>query len=186
MEENDVIEGEDNNPGDTESSNGAEDALPDQPSPDAEDTKSAVDTDDFSWEDAGLGTESTQGPEGIDDVSWEDGELDTSDKKSPSPLPKFTDLKKDPSKMRSGNLGFILDISLEVTVELGRTRMVINDLLQLGQGSIVELAKLAGESLEVLVNGKLIARGEVVVVNDKFGVRLTEVVPPEERIEQLG
>lgn len=76
------------------------------------------------------------------------------------------------------NIDFILDIPLEVTVELGRTSMLINDLLQLGQGSVVELNKLAGEPLEILVNRKLIARGEVVVVNEKFGVRLTDIVSP--------
>ncbi|MBE9541566.1 MAG: flagellar motor switch protein FliN, partial [Proteobacteria bacterium] len=74
---------------------------------------------------------------------------------------------------------------LQVTVELGRTKMLINDLLRLGQGSVVELSKLAGEPMEVLVNQKLVARGEVVVVNDKFGVRLTDVISPLERVEQL-
>ena len=83
------------------------------------------------------------------------------------------------------NLEFILDIPLRVSVELGRTRMVINDLLQLGQGSVIELSKMAGEPLEVLVNDKLVAKGEVVVVNDKFGVRLTDIISPVERIEQL-
>ena len=86
----------------------------------------------------------------------------------------------------SPNLEFILDIPLQVTVELGRTRMLIHDLLQLGQGSVIELEKLAGEPMEVYVNDKLVARGEVVVVNEKFGVRLTDVVSPVERIKQLG
>jgi len=71
-------------------------------------------------------------------------------------------------------------------VELGRTRMVINDLLQLGQGSVVELSKLAGEPLEIFVNGKLVARGEVVVVNEKFGVRVTDIVSPMERVKSLS
>ncbi len=82
-------------------------------------------------------------------------------------------------------IGFILDIPLEVTAELGRTRMVINDLLKLGQGSVIELTKLAGEPVEILVNQKLIARGEVVVVNEKFGIRLTDIISPMERVEQL-
>ena len=82
-------------------------------------------------------------------------------------------------------LDFILDIPLEISVELGRTRMVINDLLQLGQGSVVELSKLAGEPLEIFVNGKLVARGEVVVVNEKFGVRVTDIVSPMERVKSL-
>jgi len=83
------------------------------------------------------------------------------------------------------NMEFILDIPLEVTVELGRTKLLIHELLKLGQGSVIELSKLAGETLEVLANQKLIARGEAVVINEKFGVRLTEVVSPMERIERL-
>ena len=82
-------------------------------------------------------------------------------------------------------LDFILDIPLQVTVELGRTQMLVDDLLQLGQGSVVELSKLAGEPMEILVNQKLIARGEVVVVNEKFGIRLTDIISPLERVEQL-
>jgi flagellar motor switch protein FliN/FliY len=83
------------------------------------------------------------------------------------------------------NMEFLLDISVDVTVELGRTKMLINDMLKLGQGSVIELSKLAGESLDILANQKPIARGEVVVVNDKYGVRLTEVISPMERIERL-
>ncbi len=83
------------------------------------------------------------------------------------------------------NLDLILDIPLKVTVELGRTRMMVSELLNLGQGSVIELAKLAGESMEVLVNDKLVARGEAVVVNEKFGVRLTDIISPAERVEQL-
>lgn len=86
----------------------------------------------------------------------------------------------------NGNLDFILDIPLEVSVELGRTKILISELLQLGQGSVVELSKLAGEPLEILVNQKLVARGEVVVVNEKFGVRLTDIISPVERVKQLG
>ncbi len=83
------------------------------------------------------------------------------------------------------SLDFILDIPLKVSVELGRTRLPIRDILQLAQGSVVELSKFAGEPLEVLVNDRLIARGEVVVVNEKFGIRLTDIISPVERIEQL-
>ena len=87
---------------------------------------------------------------------------------------------------KTKNLDLILDIPLTVTVELGRSKMLINDLLQLGQGSVIELTKLAGEPLEVLVNQKLVARGEVVVVNEKFGVRLTDIVSPMERVQSLA
>ena len=84
------------------------------------------------------------------------------------------------------SLDLILDIPLTVAVELGRSKMLINDLLQLGQGSVIELTKLVGEPLEVLVNQKLVARGEVVVVNEKFGVRLTDIVSPMERVQSLS
>lgn len=73
-------------------------------------------------------------------------------------------------------LKMILDVPLKVSVELGRTKMLVNDLLQLGQGSVIELDKIAGEPMEILINDKLVAMGEVVVVNEKFGVRLTDVV----------
>lgn len=83
------------------------------------------------------------------------------------------------------SIDFLYDVKLEVSVVLGSTRMLIRDLLSLDAGSIVELNKLAGESLDVIVNDKVIARGEAVVINDKFGVRLTEVISPNERALQL-
>jgi flagellar motor switch protein FliN len=83
------------------------------------------------------------------------------------------------------NLNRILDIPLVLSAQLGNTRMLIKDLLQLGPGSIVELDKLAGEPLEVLVNERLVARGEVVMVNEKFGIRLTDVISPTERVNKL-
>jgi len=97
----------------------------------------------------------------------------------------FSDLDKTPASGPQDNIDFILDIPLEITVELGRTNMLINDLLKLGQGSVIGLTKLAGETLEVLANQRLIARGEVVVVDEKYGIRLTEIVSPTERIERL-
>ena len=87
----------------------------------------------------------------------------------------------------AGNdLNMILDIPVQLTVELGRTRIPIKQILQLGQGSVVELETMAGEPMDVLVNGFLIAQGEVVVVNDKFGIRLTDIVTPSERIRRLS
>ncbi|MDD5434448.1 MAG: flagellar motor switch protein FliN [Nitrospira sp.] len=83
------------------------------------------------------------------------------------------------------NLDFLLEVSLQVSVNIGSTKMLIKDLLQLGQGSIIELNKIAGEPMDILVNDRLVARGEVVVVNDKFGVRLTDIMSPSERVEQL-
>jgi flagellar motor switch protein FliN/FliY len=82
-------------------------------------------------------------------------------------------------------LDMLLDVPLEVNVELGRTRMTIQELLQLGPGSVVELDKVAGDALDILVNGRLVARGEAVVVNDKFGIRITDIVSPQERIQRL-
>jgi flagellar motor switch protein FliN/FliY len=90
-----------------------------------------------------------------------------------------------PKKQIGRTLEFILDVALQVTVEVGRTRMTIQDLLQLGQGSVIELEKLAGEPLDIYINGKAVARGEAVIVNDKFGVRLTDIISPEDRIEGL-
>ena len=84
------------------------------------------------------------------------------------------------------NIDFILDIPVQLTVELGRTKIAIKNLLQLAQGSVVELDGLAGEPMDVLVNGCLIAQGEVVVVNDKFGIRLTDIITPAERIRKLN
>jgi flagellar motor switch protein FliN/FliY len=85
----------------------------------------------------------------------------------------------------SRRLDMLLDVPLEVNVELGRTRMTIQDLLTLGPGSVIELDKVAGEALDILVNGRLVARGEAVVVNDKFGIRITDIVSPQERIQRL-
>ena len=87
----------------------------------------------------------------------------------------------------AGNdISMILDIPVQLTVELGRTRIPIKHILQLAQGSVVELEALAGEPMDVLVNGYLIAQGEVVVVNDKFGIRLTDIVTPSERMRRLS
>lgn len=91
---------------------------------------------------------------------------------------KLTDTQND--------IDFILDIPVQLTVELGRTKIAIKNLLQLAQGSVVELDGMAGEPMDVLVNGCLIAQGEVVVVNDKFGIRLTDIITPAERIRKIN
>jgi len=93
----------------------------------------------------------------------------------------------EPQKSAGGveNLDFILDVPLKVTVQIGNARMLIRDLLQLGQGSVIELEKMAGEPMDVFIGDRLVARGEVVVVNEKFGVRLSDIVSPVERIKQL-
>lgn len=84
------------------------------------------------------------------------------------------------------NLDFVLDIPLRVSVELGRTKILVQDLLKLHKGSVIELSKMAGEPLEILVNDRTVARGEVIVVNEKFGIRLTDIVSHTQRIRQLG
>ncbi len=101
----------------------------------------------------------------------------------PAPADEFEGM--DDGGEGSGDIDFILDIPLELSVELGRSKMLVIDLLGLSQGSIVELDKLAGEPLEIFINRKLVARGEVVVVNEKFGVRLTDIITPIERVRSL-
>ncbi len=99
----------------------------------------------------------------------------------------FTNFQATPALAGAGNdINMILDIPVQLTVELGRTRIPIKHILQLAQGSVVELDALAGEPMDVLVNGFLIAQGEVVVVNDKFGIRLTDIVTPSERMRRLS
>jgi flagellar motor switch protein FliN/FliY len=83
------------------------------------------------------------------------------------------------------SIDFLLDVPLSLSVELGRSKMLVNDLLQLGQGSVIELTKIVGEPLEVMVNNKLIAKGEVVTLNDKFAVRLTDIISPSDRLDKL-
>lgn len=101
--------------------------------------------------------------------------------------PTFAEVSEEGEAKRAPrDIEFLLDIPLLVSVEIGRTRMLIKDLLQLGQGSVIEFDKLVGEPMEVLVNDKLIARGEVVVVNEKFGVRLTDISSPAERLKHLN
>ena len=115
--------------------------------------------------------------EELEDIGGEEGDLDETDEMSGG--------EKGGKKVDTKSLDLILDIPLTVAVELGRSKILINDLLQLGQGSVIELTKLVGEPLEVLINSKLVARGEVVVVNEKFGVRLTSIVTPIERVRSL-
>ena len=103
------------------------------------------------------------------------------------PMEEFGSVPKnnDPVTLDGPNLDVILDIPVSISMEVGSTDMNIRNLLQLNQGSVIELDRLAGEPLDVLVNGTLIAHGEVVVVNEKFGIRLTDVISPSERIKKL-
>ncbi len=98
----------------------------------------------------------------------------------------FTNFTSGANPAAGNDINMILDIPVQLTVELGRTRIPIKHILQLAQGSVVELETMAGEPMDVLVNGYLIAQGEVVVVNDKFGIRLTDIVTPSERMRRLS
>ncbi len=98
---------------------------------------------------------------------------------------QFAPLQPSNGTPANTNLDMLLGVNLKVTVELGRTRMTIEEILQLGPGSVVELDKLAGEPVDVLINDRLIARGEVVVIDDRFGVRITDVVPPAQRVHSM-
>jgi flagellar motor switch protein FliN len=127
-----------------------------------------------------------------DKISWDDVKDEMEQSKAPPQARTevtnvhFDELKKKkPDSKTTFDLDFILDIPLTLTCELGRSKMLISELLQLGQGSVLELTKLAGEPMDIYVNQRLIARGEVVVVNEKFGVRLTDIVSPAERVNKL-
>ncbi len=159
-----------------------------------EDAKS---DEDISWDDAQKEVEASSQNESSeedvksdDDIGWDNvkDEMETSaeasQKREVSSV-NFQELEKSDSAGAEIDLNFIMDLPLTLTAELGRTQLLIGDLLQLGHGSVVELAKLTGEPMDILVNNRLIARGEVVMVNDKYGVRLTDVVSPAERVTKL-
>ena len=99
---------------------------------------------------------------------------------------QFPNLMPHGGPQESGNIGLIMDVFMEMTVELGRTRKLIKEILAMGEGTIIELDKLAGEPVDILVNHKLIAKGEVVVIDENFGVRVTEIVSPMERMNGIS
>ena len=98
---------------------------------------------------------------------------------------QFQPLSMEPVQINEANIGLILDVPLQITVELGRTKKSIKEVLELATGSIVELDKLAGEPVEIQVNGQYLAKGEVVVIDENFGVRITEIASPAERVARL-
>jgi len=152
--------------------------------------------DDISADDwaAALAEQETTAPAeggGGDDWAAAMAEQDAVDKAAAAaPQPQkaqiFQNLVPDNGPPAANNLDLILDIPVQLNVELGRTKIAIRNLLQLAQGSVVELDGLAGQPMDVLVNGCLIAQGEVVVVNDKFGIRLTDIISPAERLRRLN
>jgi flagellar motor switch protein FliN/FliY len=121
--------------------------------------------------------------ESVDDV-WADA-LNEQAETEAAGAASFNELKDESVAGSDVNLDVVLDIPVNLSMEIGRTRISIRNLLQLNQGSVVELERLAGEPMDVLVNGTLIARGEVVVVNEKFGIRLTDIISPAERVKKL-
>jgi len=154
--------------------------------PDEEEAKpdAELGRDDAEEEMKASAGKAEEGPEG-DDVQEE---LEPSDKpvqKEDVGTVQFKEIHKGDTQKGTLDLDCILDIPLTLTVELGRNRMLISDLLELSQGSVIELTKLAGEPLEVFANNKLIAKGEVVVVNEKFGIRLIDVASRAERLNKL-
>jgi flagellar motor switch protein FliN len=123
---------------------------------------------------------------GLDDWASAMAEQTSVTAAEPTPPAAFQPLTGITAPGTKNDIDMILDIPVQMTVELGRTKIAIKNLLQLAQGSVVELDGLAGEPMDVLVNGCLIAQGEVVVVNDKFGIRLTDIITPSERIRKLN
>jgi len=117
---------------------------------------------------------------------YEDGKTENHVNAKKETAYEFSGIDNSKEAVSESNMEFLLDIPLEVSIVLGRTRMLIDQLLKLSQGSVIELSKYAGETLEILANQKVIAKGEVVVVNEKYGIRLTEIVSPMERVERLG
>jgi len=119
-----------------------------------------------------------------DETILEEQEAEQSDQAGPAPVNKLSD-DSSPNIGKEMNLDMILELPVTISMEIGRTKISIRNLLQLSQGSVIELDRLAGEAMDVLVNDTLIAHGEVVVVNDKFGIRLTDVISADERIKKL-
>jgi flagellar motor switch protein FliN/FliY len=138
------------------------------------------------WE-AALAQQATSSSAGMASDPFSAAASEVSDPVHQATPAAFANFGASAPAMPAGNdINMILDIPVQLTVELGRTRIPIKNILQLAQGSVVELDALAGEPMDVLVNGFLIAQGEVVVVNDKFGIRLTDIVTPSERMRRLS
>lgn len=159
------------------------DSLVDDVAAGVDDASDASVTDDWA---AAMAEDPTTVEAGrVDDDDWGDAMAEEANSVKQAPLDALTDEGGADNSDLSPELDVILDIPVSISMEVGRTEIPIRNLLQLNQGSVVELDRLAGEPLDVLVNGTLIAHGEVVMVNDKFGIRLTDVVSQSERIQRL-
>ena len=146
------------------------------------------DTDQISADDwgAAMAEQATSEPSQTDDWAAAMAEQATSESQPAAQPHTFAQFASTNGTTAKNDLDMIMDIPVQLTVELGRTKMPIKNLLQLAQGSVVELTGQAGEPLDVMINGFLIAQGEVVVVNDKIGIRLTDVITPSERLRRLS
>ena len=154
----------------------------------AEEVKETKENEEVGGDD--VQNEPAEGTKDNEEIGWDDVQEEM--KASARPVEKkevnsvrFEEIKQGKAKKAALDLDFVLDIPLTVTVELGRGRMLISKLLKLGQSSVIELTKFAGEPMDVFVNDRLIARGEVVVVDEKFGVRLTDIISTAERLNKL-
>ncbi|MBK6742203.1 MAG: flagellar motor switch protein FliN [Hydrogenophilales bacterium] len=150
--------------------------------------KSAISADDWA---AAMAEQDSTAPAAIAEDDWaaamaEQAVTEGAAAPEPQKAQIFQPIAAGTAQPAANNLDLILDIPVQMTVELGRTKITIRNLLQLAQGSVVELDGLAGEPMDVLVNGCLIAQGEVVVVNDKFGIRLTDIISPAERLRRIN
>ncbi len=130
-----------------------------------------------------MSDENGQGDDAADD--WADAMNEQAESEAQVVAPEILEESVDENTIKNEKLDVILDIPVSMSLEVGRTQIPIRNLLQLTQGSVVELDRLAGEPLDVMVNGTLIAHGEVVVINEKYGIRLTDVMSPHERIQKL-
>ncbi len=175
--ENESADSESENPNDIDI-----DSLVDDVAAGVDDASDASVTDDWA---AAMAEDPTTIEAGRVDDEWGDAMAEEANSVKQAPLDALTDEGGSANNDLSPELDVILDIPVSISMEVGRTEIPIRNLLQLNQGSVVELDRLAGEPLDVLVNGTLIAHGEVVMVNDKFGIRLTDVVSQSERIQRL-
>lgn len=134
----------------------------------------------------GLVTDQETTPEQNDDVDWSAAFKEQTEAESAVSSEQSSTVRKETASNHLQAMDPLLKIPLEISVQLGNTRMLVNDLLQLGQGSIIELNKTATSEMDLFVNGKLLGRGEVVVTNEHFGIRMTQIVSPEQRIKNLA
>ncbi len=164
----------------------AVDAVSDEGAEEAVDESKVVNEDDASEDDAEAAMLAMLEDLPADDSKAELGDIDFPAEEQSVSNVEFQHLSEPAGAPETKNIDMLLDVNLPIAIELGRTKMSISDILALGPGSIVELAKLAGEPVDLLVNQRVVAKGEVVVIDENFGVRITQLLTPEERLKALG